>query len=128
MLGSEVLQDWCCARRSPQKSLGLRPAMILLSIAVWGYLLGAIGIFFALPLTMVIYYFYKKYVAGEPIPLYRINDPKPLSKSEEKKRGGESCRRSALSASSGAARAGGSTVVTTQEDLGGRRRDKTEQE
>lgn len=66
-----------------QKSLGMRASIIILSLAVWGFLLGAIGIFFALPFTMVIYYFYMKYVVGEPIPLYALKEEK-LTKKEEK--------------------------------------------
>lgn len=80
---SEVLQDMVLRPAIMQKSLGMRASIILLSIAVWGSLLGALGIFFALPLTMVIYYFYMKYVVGEPIPLYSTEEVK-LSKEEEK--------------------------------------------
>lgn len=80
---SELLQDMVLRPAIMQKSLGMRASIILLSIAVWGSLLGALGIFFALPLTMVIYYFYMKYVVGEPIPLYSTDESK-RTKEEEK--------------------------------------------
>ena len=83
MMISEVLQDFVLRPLIMQKSLGMRASIIILSLAVWGYLLGAIGIFFALPFTMVIYYFYMKYAVGEPIPLYALNEEK-LTKKEEK--------------------------------------------
>ena len=83
MMISEVLQDFVLRPLIMQKSLGMRASIIILSLAVWGFLLGAIGIFFALPFTMVIYYFYMKYVVGEPIPLYALKEEK-LTKKEEK--------------------------------------------
>lgn len=83
MLSSELLQDMVLRPAIMQKSLGMRASIILLSLAVWGSLLGALGIFFALPLTMVCYYFYMKYVVGEPIPLYSTEEGK-RSREEEK--------------------------------------------
>jgi len=34
--------------------LGLSPLMVLLSLVVWGYLLGIAGMFFAVPLTIIV--------------------------------------------------------------------------
>lgn len=36
-------------------SMGIRPAVILLSLTIWGALLGFLGMLFALPLTMICY-------------------------------------------------------------------------
>jgi predicted PurR-regulated permease PerM len=34
--------------------LGLSPLVVLLSLVVWGYLLGIAGMFFAVPLTIIV--------------------------------------------------------------------------
>ena len=44
------------------KSLGLNPAVILLSLSVWGTLLGIIGMIIALPLTTLCVAYYKKVI------------------------------------------------------------------
>ena len=47
------------------KAMGLNPAIILLSLSVWGSLLGLIGMIIALPLTTLIFSYYRRYVSGE---------------------------------------------------------------
>ena len=42
------------------KVMGLKPAIILLSLSVWGSLLGIIGLIIALPLTTLIWSYYKR--------------------------------------------------------------------
>ncbi len=44
------------------KAIGLPPYLILLSLSIWGYLLGIIGMIIALPLTTLIVSYYKRYV------------------------------------------------------------------
>ena len=44
------------------KAMGLNPAIILLSLSVWGSLLGLMGMIIALPLTTLILSYYDKYV------------------------------------------------------------------
>jgi predicted PurR-regulated permease PerM len=44
---------------------GLNAAVILLSLSVWGSLLGMVGLIIALPLTTLIVSYYKRYVLGE---------------------------------------------------------------
>lgn len=46
--------------------LGLNPAVLLLSLSVWGALLGFIGLIIALPATTIIIAYWKKYVTKEP--------------------------------------------------------------
>ncbi|MDR3326542.1 MAG: AI-2E family transporter [Prevotellaceae bacterium] len=46
------------------KNMGLNPAVILLSLSVWGALLGLIGLILALPLTTLIISYYKRFVTG----------------------------------------------------------------
>lgn len=116
---SEILQSLVLRPAIMQKSLGMRASIILLAITVWGYLLGAIGIFFALPLTMVIYYFYMKYVVGEPIPLYRTDDLHPVSKEEAKalKQARKEYKRSLSTRLQRMSKGHRTDVVTTEEDL-----------
>ena len=47
------IQDLVLTPRIMGKMMGLRPAVILLSLSVWGYLLGFIGLIIALPLTTI---------------------------------------------------------------------------
>lgn len=51
------------------KVMGLNPALILLSLSVWGSLLGLIGMLVALPLTTLIISYYEQYVIlRRPLP------------------------------------------------------------
>lgn len=47
------------------KAMGLNPAILLLSLSVWGSLLGFIGLIVALPLTTIIIAYWKRYVTRE---------------------------------------------------------------
>lgn len=44
---------------------GMNPALILLSLSIWGSLLGLAGMIIALPLTTVIISYYKRFILGE---------------------------------------------------------------
>ncbi|MBQ0075267.1 MAG: AI-2E family transporter [Prevotella sp.] len=46
------------------KKMGLNPAVLLLSLSVWGALLGFIGLIVALPATTIIIAYWKKYVTN----------------------------------------------------------------
>ena len=45
--------------------MGHNPAILLLSLSVWGSLLGFIGLIIALPLTTLIIAYWKRYVTKE---------------------------------------------------------------
>ena len=45
--------------------MNLNPAILLLSLSVWGALLGFIGLIIALPLTTLIIAYWKRYVTKE---------------------------------------------------------------
>ena len=55
----QVLQDSIITPHIMGKILGLRPAVVLLSLTVWGYLLGIIGLIIALPLTQILISYYR---------------------------------------------------------------------
>jgi len=44
----------------------LSPAVVLLSLSVWGYIAGIIGLMVALPLTTLMLAYYQRYILEEP--------------------------------------------------------------
>lgn len=67
-LVSQSICDYILTPKIMGKSLGLNPAIILLSLSVWGTLLGIIGMIIALPLTTLLLVYYKKVIIDH-IPL-----------------------------------------------------------
>ncbi|MBQ0082542.1 MAG: AI-2E family transporter [bacterium] len=61
----QSLQDMVLVPKIMGKAMGLKPAIILLSLSVWGSLLGFVGLIIALPLTTLIISYYKRYVLKE---------------------------------------------------------------
>ncbi len=61
----QLIQDMYLTPRIMGKAMGLNPAIILLSLSVWGSLLGIIGLIIALPLTTLLLSYYKRFVLGE---------------------------------------------------------------
>ncbi len=61
----QLIQDMYLTPRIMGKAMGLNPAIILLSLSVWGSLLGLIGLIIALPLTTLLLSYYKRFVLGE---------------------------------------------------------------
>lgn len=59
---SQCICDYILTPKIMGKSLGLNPAIILLSLSIWGTLLGIIGMIIALPLTTLILSYYKKVI------------------------------------------------------------------
>lgn len=46
------------------KAMGLNPAIILLSLSIWGFLLGVVGMIIAIPLTTLLLSYYKEFIAS----------------------------------------------------------------
>lgn len=61
----QTLQDMVLTPKIMGKAMGMNPAVILLSLSVWGCLLGFIGLVIALPLTMLCFTYYKRFVLKE---------------------------------------------------------------
>lgn len=59
------IQDIVLTPRIMGHIMGLRPAIILLSLSIWGSLLGFIGLIIALPLTTLLISYYRLFVLGE---------------------------------------------------------------
>lgn len=60
----QVIQDMVLTPRIMGKYMGLNPAIIFLSLSVWGTLLGFIGFIIALPLTTLCISYYKQYIVN----------------------------------------------------------------
>jgi len=56
----QVIQDGVLTPKIMGKSSGLKPVMILLSVSVWGKLLGFFGLVIALPMTCLCLAYYKR--------------------------------------------------------------------
>lgn len=61
----QAIQDMVLTPRIMGKAMGLNPAIILLSLSVWGCLLGFIGLVIALPLTTICISYYKRFIVEE---------------------------------------------------------------
>ncbi len=58
----QAIQDLFLTPKIMGKAMGLNPAIILLSLSIWGTLLGFIGLIIALPLTTLLIAYYNRYV------------------------------------------------------------------
>lgn len=59
---SQCVCDYVLTPKIMGKALGLNPAIILLSLSVWGTLLGLIGMIIALPLTTLLLAYYEQFI------------------------------------------------------------------
>jgi predicted PurR-regulated permease PerM len=56
------IQDLFLVPKIMGKAMGLNPAVILLSLSIWGSLLGIVGMIIALPMTTLLISYYKRFV------------------------------------------------------------------
>lgn len=61
----QAITDMIVTPKIMGKAMGLNPAILLLSLSVWGALLGFIGLIVALPLTTLIIAYWQRYVTKE---------------------------------------------------------------
>jgi predicted PurR-regulated permease PerM len=61
----QIIQDVILAPKIMGKATGLNPAMILLSLSIWGKLLGIFGLIIALPMTCLILAYYQGFLKSE---------------------------------------------------------------
>lgn len=64
----QIITDMVITPKIIGKAMGLNPAILLLSLSVWGAILGFIGLIIALPLTTLIIAYWKRYVTKEEEP------------------------------------------------------------
>lgn len=61
----QCIQDLVLTPKIMGKAMGLNPAIILLSLSIWGTLMGFIGLIIALPLTTLLLAYYDQYIIGD---------------------------------------------------------------
>lgn len=61
----QTIQDTILVPRIMGKVTGLSPAMILLSLSIWGKLFGFFGLLIALPLTCLLMAYYQRFLSSE---------------------------------------------------------------
>lgn len=74
----QSIQDLILTPKIMGKVMGLNPAIILLSLSVWGCLLGFIGLIIALPLTTLLLSYYDMYIVrrdGDTLPPNNPDNP-----------------------------------------------------
>lgn len=62
---AQIIQEAFLTPRIMGNATGLNPAIILLSLSIWGSLLGFAGLIIALPLTSLLLAYYQRYIIGE---------------------------------------------------------------
>lgn len=75
----QIITDMIVTPKIMGKAMGLNPAVLLLSLSVWGTILGFIGLIVALPLTTIIIAYWQRYVTREG------DRPMHLAQKEENK-------------------------------------------
>lgn len=64
----QIIQDTILVPKIMGRVTGLNPVVILLSLSIWGILLGVIGMIIALPFTTILLSYYKRFIINkEPI-------------------------------------------------------------
>lgn len=75
----QCLMDLFLVPRIMGKAMGLNPAIILLSLSIWGALLGIVGMIIAIPLTTLILSYYKEFIAAAELEAQEAIDKKSCS-------------------------------------------------
>ena len=77
----QIITDMVTTPKIMGSAMGLNPAILLLSLSVWGTLLGFIGLIIALPLTTLLIAYYQRYVTKDELPDVPLGDsmtPTPI--------------------------------------------------
>ena len=81
----QIIQDGYLVPRIMGKITGLNPAIILLSLSIWGSLMGMLGMIIALPLTTLMLSYYQRYIINqENIYKTETTEDQPVEGIEEK--------------------------------------------
>ena len=67
----QVIQDMVLIPTIMKNQMGLNPAIIFLSLSLWVYVMGFIGLIIGLPLTTLIISYYCEFVLHQPNPLHK---------------------------------------------------------
>jgi len=84
----QVIEEVLLTPKIMGKATGLNPAIILLSLSIWGSLFGMLGMILALPVTTLIISYYKRFViAGDMIERLVLDPDTPLRMDTDTKDG-----------------------------------------
>ena len=78
----QIITDMVVTPKIMGKAMGLNPAILLLSLSVWGAILGFIGLIIALPLTTLLMAYWQRYVTKEHLD---IEDNAKIEKKKDDK-------------------------------------------
>ena len=67
----QLIQDAVLVPRIMGKATGLSPAVILLSLSIWGKILGFLGLLLAIPLTVLGWAYYHRYISRQSRDVWR---------------------------------------------------------
>lgn len=86
----QCIQDLLLTPKIMGHAMGMSPAMILLSLSIWGSLLGIVGMIIALPITTIIISYYKRFVLRDTVdeaepcqPVPTVVSDAPVSDTEQ---------------------------------------------
>lgn len=83
----QIIQDTFLVPKIMGKITGLNPAIILLSLSIWGSLMGMLGMIIALPLTTLMLSYYQRFIINKEKIKYdevETTDNQETSHNEEK--------------------------------------------
>jgi len=64
----QAIQDGILVPKIMGRITSLSPAIILLSLSIWGKLLGILGLIIALPMTCLLLAYYRRFLTATPVP------------------------------------------------------------
>lgn len=82
----QIIQDMILVPRIMGRTMGMRPSLILLVLTIWGSLLGFFGMLIALPATMFLYSFYKRYVLEDKEYIAEVEERAKQKSARQKKK------------------------------------------
>lgn len=71
----QIIQDAFIVPKIMGKITGLNPAIILLSLSIWGSLMGILGMIIALPLTTLMLSYYQRFIINQEKISSPISEP-----------------------------------------------------
>ena len=80
----QIIQDTLLVPKIMGKITGLNPAIILLSLSIWGSLMGMLGMIIALPLTTLMLSYYQRFIINKELIKYESTEKTDNQKKEEK--------------------------------------------
>lgn len=78
----QAIQDMYIVPKIMGKITGLNPAIILLSLSIWGSLMGMLGMIIALPCTTLLLSYYQRYIKNKDLIYMQGKDEQPTDKTE----------------------------------------------